>query len=344
MIEPGSLRPLGRSGLAVSPLCLGTMTFGGRTDAPAAERIVAAAREAGVNFLDTADQYNAGDAERIVGRLIAGDRDRWVLATKVGNRVGDDPATGGLGRKWLTRALDASLRRLGSDYVDIYYLHLDDRTTPLEETIAALGDAVRAGKILYWGFSNFFGWQIGEMVRLADALGVPRPTAAQPYYNAMNRMPEVDYLPACGHYGIGVVPYSPVARGVLTGKYAADAPPAPDTRAGRQDKRMMETEFRRESLEMAQRIRAHADARGMTAAQFAVLWVLNNRLVSSVIAGPRTLDQWQEYLGALARDFGPDDEALIDGLVPAGHPSTPGYSDPRYPVSGRRPRTRAAEE
>jgi aryl-alcohol dehydrogenase (NADP+) len=342
MIEPGSLRPLGRSGLRVSPLCLGTMMVGGRTDADTAARILDAAREAGVNFLDTADQYNAGDAERIVGRLIAPDRDRWVLATKAGNRVGDDPLTGGLSRKWLARALDASLRRLGTDYIDIYYLHLDDRVTPLEETIAALGDAIRAGRILYWGFSNFFGWQIGEMVRLADALGVPRPVVGQPYYNAMNRMPEVDYLPACAHYGIGVAPYSPVARGVLTGKYRADAPPDPDSRAGRQDKRMMETEFRRESLMMAERIKAHAEGRGMTAAQFAVLWVLNNALVSSVIAGPRTVEQWQEYLGALARDFTAADEALIDGLVPAGHPSTPGYTDPRYPLTGRRPFVAAA--
>ncbi len=155
----------------------------------------------------------------------------------------------------------------------------------------------------------------------------------------MNRMPEVDYLPACSHYGIGVVPYSPVARGVLTGKYAPGAAPPPDTRAGRSDKRMMETEFRRESLEMAQAIKARAEQRGMTPAQFAVLWVLNNRLVSSVIAGQRTLEQWQEYLGALARPFGPDDEALIDSLVPSGHPSTPGYSDPRYPYTGRQPRT-----
>jgi aryl-alcohol dehydrogenase (NADP+) len=126
---------------------------------------------------------------------------------------------------------------------------------------------------------------------------------------------------------------------VLTGKYDPDAAPPADSRAGRQDKRMMETEFRRESLLMARQIKAHAEARGMTATQFAVLWVLNNRLVSSVIAGPRTLDQWREYLGALARAFTAEDEALIDGLVPPGHPSTPGYTDPRYPLTGRRPRT-----
>jgi len=333
------LRQLGHSGLRVSPLCLGTMMFGGRTDRAEAERIVAAARDAGVNFLDTADSYNGGDAERITGRLVAADRDHWVIATKVGNPVGDAPDTGGLSRKWLRRAIDGSLRRLGTDYVDVWYLHLDDRLTPLDEVVATVGEIVAAGKALHWGFSNFFGWQIGELVRLAERLGAPRPVAAQPYYNAMNRMPESDYLPACAHYGIGVVPYSPVARGVLTGKYAPDIPPPPETRAGVRDKRMMETEFRRESLEMAQAIKAHAEARGMTAAQFAVLWVLNNRLVTSVIAGPRTLEQWREYLGAPARTFGPEDEALVDSLVPAGHPSSPGYSDPRYPLTGRRPRT-----
>lgn len=330
-----SERQLGKSGLRVSRLCLGTMMVGGPTDSATASRMLAMAREAGINFLDTADQYAGGLSERIIGRLIAPERLRWVLATKVGNRVGDDPVTGGLSRRWLRHAIDASLQRLGTEYVDLWYLHLADSRTPLDETIAAIGDIIRAGKVLHWGFSNFFGWQIGEMVRLADGLGVPRPIAAQPYYNAMNRMPENDYLPACGHYNIGVVPYSPVARGVLTGKYPVDAAPPADSRAGRCDRRMMETEFRRESLEMAQTIKAHAERRGMTPSQFAVLWVLNNPLVTSVIAGPRTLAQWQDYLGALAHRFTEEDEALIDRLVASGHPSTPGYSDPRYPITGR---------
>ena len=330
-----NLHRLGHSGLWVPRLCLGTMMVGGQTDAPTAARMLALAREAGINFIDTADQYNAGASERIIGRLIGPERLRWVLATKVGSRVGDDAATGGLSRKWLRHAVDASLRRLGTSYIDLWYLHLADPHTPLEETIAAIGDIIRAGKVLHWGFSNFFGWQIGEMVRLADLLGVPRPVAAQPYYNAMNRMPEVDYLPACQHYGIGVVPYSPVARGVLTGKYAVDQPPAAESRAGRQDKRMMETEFRRESLVLAQRVKAHAEASGMTAAQFAVLWVLNNPLVTSVIAGPRTLAQWRDYLGVFEHSLFAEDEAFIDGMVAPGHPSTPGYSDPRYPITGR---------
>ena len=151
----------------------------------------------------------------------------------------------------------------------------------------------------------------------------------------MNRMPEVEVLPACDYHGLGVVPYSPLARGVLTGKYRPNTTPAAESRAGRKDNRLMQTEFRHESLEMAQTIKAHAEKRGMAPGHFAVLWLLNNRLVSSVLAGPRTLEQWTEYAGALAHEFTAEDEALIDKLVPTGHPSTPGYSDPQYPIRGR---------
>ena len=162
---------------------------------------------------------------------------------------------------------------------------------------------------------------------------------SQPYYNAMNRMPEIEHLPACGFYGLGVVPYSPLARGVLTGKYKPDAPPPEGTRAGRGDTRILQTEWRPESLALAQEVKHHAEARGITAGQFAVNWVLNNRLVTAVIAGPRTEAQWDEYLGALGYAFTAEDEGLIDRLVVSGHPSTPGYNDPAYPLEGRAPRT-----
>ena len=328
-------RKLGRSGLLVTPICLGTMMFGARTDEAASKRIVARAREAGINFIDTADVYSKGVSEEITGRAIAEDRERWVLATKAGNAMGGDPHQTGLSRKWLLRAIDESLDRLGTDYVDIYYLHKPDETTPLEETLSAVGDILASGKARYFGISNFRGWQHAEVVRLCDDLGIDRPVASQPYYNAMNRMPEVEVLPACGHYGIGVVPYSPLARGVLTGKYKpGEAAPA-GTRAGRQDRRMMESEFRTESLGHAQAIKARAEARGMTAGQFALNWVLANPLIGSVLAGPRTLEQWDEYLGALDHEMLPEDEDFVDGLVVPGHPSTPGYSDPQYPITGR---------
>ncbi len=328
-------RRLGRSGLMVSPICLGTMMFGGRTDPLTSERIIGQARDAGVNFIDTADVYNEGDSEEITGRAIAAQRDEWVLATKLCNPMGEGPNQKGLSRKYVMSAIAASLRRLGTDYVDIYYLHKEDLGTPLEETVAAMGDLIRAGKIRYFGVSNYRAWRIAEIVRLCDLQGVPRPVVSQPYYNAMNRMPEVEHLPACAHYGLGVVPYSPLARGVLTGKYHPDEAPPAETRAAAKDTRMMQTEWRRESLVIAQQVKAHAEARGITPGQFAIAWLLNNALVTAPIAGPRTEAQWADYLAGLDYAFTAEDEALIDGLVPTGHPSTPGYSDPAYPIEGR---------
>jgi aryl-alcohol dehydrogenase-like predicted oxidoreductase len=334
-------RQLGRSGLKVSPICLGTMMFGGATDEIASRAIVDHAREAGINFIDTADAYSDGRSEEITGRAIAAQRHDWVLATKVANPMGAGPNRAGLSRKWVIQACDDSLRRLGTDFIDIYYLHKEDHATPLDETVRALGHLVQQGKIRHFGVSNYRSWRVAEICRLCDELGIDRPVVSQPYYNAMNRMPEVEHLPACGYYGLGVASYSPLARGVLTGKYAPGEAPQQGTRAARGDKRILQTEWREESLVIAQTIKQHAEARGMTTIQFAVGWVLNNRFLTAAIAGPRTLEQWQAYLAALDITFTPEDEALIDGLVPAGHPSTPGYSDPAYPIEGRPTRTAA---
>jgi aryl-alcohol dehydrogenase-like predicted oxidoreductase len=332
-------RYLGTSGVKVSPLCLGTMMFGERTDAAEAARIVAAARDAGVNFIDTADVYAKGESEKMVAPLIAKDRDRWVLATKVGNAMGDDPNQRGTGRKWIMAAIDASLARLKTGYVDLYYLHRDFESIPLEETVQAMADLIRAGKVRYFGISNFRGWRTAEVVNACLRLGLPKPIASQPYYNMMNRLAENEILAACQHHGLGVVPYSPLARGVLTGKYAPGTQPDPATRAGRNDKRMMETEFRAESLEIAQKVKAHAERKGLSPGHFAINWVLNNRIVTSVIGGPRTLEQWNDYIGAIGKPFDAEDEAFVDALVKTGHPSTPGYNDPSYPIRGRVPRT-----
>jgi len=332
-------RRLGRSGLKVSPLCLGTMMFGGETDEQTAQKIVRHAFEAGINFIDSADAYNKGRSEEVTGRAICGEREHWVVATKLANRVGQGPNGGGLSRKWVMTAIAASLRRLGTDYIDIYYLHKEDHDTPLEETVHALADLVRAGKIRYFGVSNYRAWRLAELHRLAREAGIDGPVVSQPYYNAMNRMPEVEHLPACAHFGMGVVPYSPLARGVLTAKYDKASPPPADSRAGREDRRMMQTEWRRESLELAQEIKRHAEARGISASQFAVAWVLNNGLVTGTIAGPRTFEQWEHYLDALDYKFTAEDEALVDRLVAPGHPSTPGYNDPAYPLEGRAPRS-----
>ena len=328
-------RNLGRSGLRVSPLCLGSMMFGGATDEAESARITAAAREAGVNFIDTADVYNGGASEEVVGRAIAANRHWWVLATKLANPTGPGPNDVGLSRGHIFRAVEASLRRLNTEAIDILYWHKEDHATPLEESVRGMADLVRVGKIRHFGVSNHRAWRMAEICRLCDLAGIDRPVVSQPLYNALNRQIEVEHLPACAALGLGVFPYSPLARGVLTGKYRANVLPPEGSRAARQDKRMMETEWRPESLEIAAQLAARADALGCSAGQFALAWVLQNRLVTGAVVGPRTMEQWQDYLGALAVRLTAEDEALVDGLVAPGHPSTPGYIDPQYPVEGR---------
>jgi aryl-alcohol dehydrogenase-like predicted oxidoreductase len=329
---------LGRSALKVSPLCLGAMMFGGETDEATSKRIIGKAWDQGINFIDTADVYHAGRSEEIVGRAVAERRDSWVIATKFGYPAAQGPNEQGQSRKWIMQSVEASLKRLGTDYIDILYFHRALLDAPLEEAVRAIGDLIRQGKVRYFGVSNFKGWRIAEIVRLADAIGIDRPVASEPLYNMVDRTAEIEQLPAAAHYGVGVVSYSPLARGVLTGKYTVDAPPAADTRAGRGDKRIQQTEWRPESLAIAQKVAAHAAERGTTSIAFALAWVLRNRLVSAAIAGPRTEAHWDSYMAALDLQLGPDDEAFVDALVPPGHASTPGYTDPGYPVEGRRAR------
>jgi aryl-alcohol dehydrogenase-like predicted oxidoreductase len=329
-------RYLGRSALRVSPLCLGAMMFGGETDEASARRIIDKAFDQGVNFIDTADVYHAGRSEEVVGRAIASRRDSWVVATKFGFPFAQGPNEVGQSRKWICQSVEASLRRLGTDYIDILYFHRALVDAPLEEGVRAIGDLIRQGKLRYFGVSNFRGWRIAEIVRLADQLGIDRPVASEPLYNIVDRSAEVEQLPAAAQYGVGVVSYSPLARGVLSGKYLPNAAPPPDTRAGRGDRRIHQTEWRPQSIEIAQTIAAHAARRGTHPIAFALAWVLANRLVSATIAGPRTEEQWDRYVEALDLQITPDDERFIDGLVAPGHTSTPGYSDPGYPIEGRR--------
>jgi len=331
-------RYLGRSALKVSPLCLGTMMFGGETDEATSARIIDKAFDQGVHFIDTADVYHAARSEEIVGRAIARHRNSWVVATKFGYPAGPDagPNRQGQSLKWIYESVDASLKRLGTDYIDILYFHRTLTDAPLEEGMRAVADLIRQGKVRYVGLSNFKGWRIAEIVRIADQLGIDRPVASEPLYNLVDRTAEVEQLPAAAHYGIGVVPYSPLARGVLTGKYAPDTQPPADSRAGRGDRRIQQTEWRPESLHIAQQVAAHAAARGTTSVAFALAWVMKNRFVSSTIAGPRTEAHWDSYIDALTLELGPDDERFVDSLVPPGHASTHGYTDPGYPVEGRK--------
>lgn len=326
---------LGKSPLKVSRLCLGTMMFADQTELAEARSIVGHAQEHGVNFIDTADVYSKGRSEAMVGELLKGRRHDWVLATKLGNMMSERPNESQYSRAWVLRECEASLQRLATDHIDIYYLHRDFNGMDLEEPLRAIATLLQQGKIRYWGVSNFRGWRIAEMVHMARVLNMPGPVVCQPYYNLLNRQPEVEVLPVCSHHGIGIVPYSPIARGVLSGKYAPGSQPAEGSRAARGDKRMLETEFREESLQVAQTLKAHCDSSGRALSHFATAWVLANPRVSSVIAGPRTLAQWTDYLGALDCVISAEDEALVDSLVRPGHPSTPGYTDPAYPLNGR---------
>lgn len=328
-------RRLGFSGLKVSRLCLGTMMFGSQTEYQEAQQIVDSARDHGVNFIDTADVYAAGACEPMVGRCIAADRNDWVLATKLGNPMGPGPNQQGQSRKWIVESVENSLRRLNTDYIDIMYLHRSFEDDGLPEAIRAMGDLIRAGKLRYFAISNFSAWRIGLVCQLADKYGIDRPVACQPVYSLADRTAEREIMSACRHYGVGVVSYSPLARGVLTGKYRRGEQPDPQSRVGRSDMRIMQTEWREETLDLATRIGDRAQGKGISVAEFAVAWVLANANVTSVIGGPRTLDQWQGYLAAVSKRTDSEDEQFVDGLIPPGHVSTHGYNDPAYPVEGR---------
>ena len=335
MSDPIPMKRLGRSGLVVSRLALGTMTFGDRTNEAEAARIYGEARDAGVNFVDTADTYAGGASEEITGRLIREDRDDLVLASKVANPNGPGPNQRGLSRKWIMAEVEASLKRLGTDFLDILYLHKQDFGTPLEETARALGDLRRDGKIRYFGVSNFTSWRLARLTEICRSEGMDGPIVSQPLYHALNRQAEVEQFPACDHYGLGVVVYSPTARGVLTGKYSNDAPPPEGSRGALQNKRMVQTEYQPDNLAAARKVADIAREQGVEPAAFATAWVLANPLVTSAIAGPRTIEQWRSYLAATQIAISADTERAINEIVRPGTTAIPQFSDPAYPVEGR---------
>lgn len=327
-------RRLGRSGLVVSRIALGTMTFGGRTDDREANRIIADAHDRGVNFIDTADAYNKGASEEVVGRAIAANRFDWILATKLANPMGGQEERG-LSRRWIMEATERSLRRLGVETIDIQYLHKEDLETPLEESIRAIADLIRAGKIRYFGVSNHRAWRVARICALCDEIGIDRPVICQLYYHALYRVAEVELLPACDALGVGTIAYSPLARGVLTGKYGQGVTPSPDSRVGAGDKRIAETEFHPANLAAAEKLQQHCGARGISLSSFAGAWVLANPLMDALVAGPRTLEQWQGYLTAFETQINAEDEAAVSALVAPGTTAIPHYIDPAYPVKGR---------
>ena len=298
-------RTLGRSGAVVSSHCLGTMTFGSEADEATSGAILETFVEAGGTFVDTADVYSGGASEEIIGRWLAAhptEASQVVLATKGRFPMGDGPNDLGLSRRHLRDALDASLRRLGVEHVDLYQMHAWDAVTPLEETLRFLDDAVTAGKISYYGFSNYLGWQLTKAVHTAAAHGWAAPVTLQPQYNLLVRDIEHEVVPASLDAGIGLLPWSPLAGGWLTGKYERDVPPSGATRLGENPQRGMEAWQGRNDDERTWRVvdtlREIADARDVSASQVALSWLADRPAVTSVILGARTVEQLSDNLAA----------------------------------------------
>jgi aryl-alcohol dehydrogenase-like predicted oxidoreductase len=336
-------RTLGRSGCAVSTLALGTMTFGAESDEVVAHAQLDAYVAAGGNLIDTADVYAGGTSEEIVGRWLARQpaevRDQVVLATKGRFATGAGPNDVGLSRRHLRRALEASLRRLGVDHVDLYQVHAFDPHTPLEETLRFLDDAVRAGLIAYPGLSNYTGWQVQKAVDAAERLGLAVPVTLQPQYNLLVREIEWEIVPACASTGLGLLPWSPLGGGWLTGKYKRDERPTGATRLGDDPERGVEAYDRRSpqqrTWDVIAAVEAVAEARGATMAQVALAWLADRPLVSSVILGARTLAQLEDNLGAAGLHLDAEETARLDAA------SDPAPADYPYGGPGREQRSRA---
>jgi aryl-alcohol dehydrogenase-like predicted oxidoreductase len=338
-------RTLGGSGTAVSTLALGTMTFGAETDEAGAhdqlDRFVAA----GGSLVDTADVYSAGVSEEIVGRWLGKQsdavRDRVVLATKGRFPMGDAPNDAGLSRRHLSRALDASLRRLGVDGVDLYQVHAYDPWTPLEETLTFLDDVVRAGKVHYVGLSNFTGWQIQRAAGVAELRRLAPPVTVQPQYNLLVREVEWEIVPAAQANGMGLLPWSPLGGGWLTGKYRRDERPTGPTRLGDNPDRGVEAYDRRSRVErtwdVVDAVREVADGRGASMAQVALAWLVDRPAVTSVILGARSTSQLDDNLGAAGLHLSSEETARLDAA------SDPGAADYPYGGPGTAQRSRKLE-
>jgi aryl-alcohol dehydrogenase-like predicted oxidoreductase len=326
---------LGRTGVDVSRICLGTMMFGGQTSEADSIKIIHKSLDEGVNFIDTANIYNKGESEVVVGKALAGKRHDVVLATKGRQPMGEGPNSSGASRLHLMRELDASLKRMGTDFVDLYYVHTPDYDTPIDETLRACDDMVRQGKVHYLACSNFRAWRVCEALWTSDKLGLDRFVCVQPLYNIVNRDIEVELLPLCREHKLGVVSYSPLARGILTGKYKPGQPFPEGSRAARNDPRMQQAELREASFEVAQQITGHCQKKGVATTQFALAWCLANPILTSVILGPRTMEQYNDNMGCLDVEITDEDEAFINSLVPPGEHSGKGFQDTAYPITGR---------
>lgn len=312
-------RNLGRSGLKVSPLCVGTMNFGTPTSEDESHGIVDRALEAGVNFFDTADFYNGGESERVIGRWLTagGRRHAIVLATKVFFPVGPGPNDRGLSRHHILQACDDSLRRLQTDYIDLYQLHRPDPDTPLDETLEALTDLVRAGKVRYVGCSTHPAWLVMEALALSERRGLARFVSEQPPYNLLDRRIENELVPLALRHGLGIIPWAPIGQGVLAGRYADAARFPAGSRAAERGGIYAERVTSR-GVELARRFAELAASRGMSPARLALLWVKEQPAITAPIYGVRTLAQLEDALPVLGLRLDDELRAACDALVPPG--------------------------
>jgi len=310
---------LGSTGLKVSELCLGTMQFGWTADEPLSHKILNAAWEAGINFIDTADIYSSwvpgnpgGVSERIIGNWIKKfeiPRDQVVIATKVRGKMGNGPNDEGLSRTHIFNAVEASLKRLGTEYIDLYQTHWYDEATPIDETLTALDDLIRQGKVRYIGASNYPAWRLMRSLWVADKREFARYDSFQPHYNLAHRAEfEREIAEICHTYGIGVIPYSPLAGGFLTGKYRPDEP-VPDSARADGNKRRYFNEFGWKVLDAVTRV---ANEKGKSVSQIALAWLLSEPVITSPIIGPRTLKQLEDNLGASGLRLEKEEKQILD--------------------------------
>jgi aryl-alcohol dehydrogenase-like predicted oxidoreductase len=339
-------RSLGRTGVNVSPLCLGAMMFGawGNPDHDDSIAIINAAIDAGINFIDTADVYSAGESEEIVGKALAGGRrEEVVLATKFFAPMSDRPNEGGGSRRWIVRECEASLRRLGTDHIDLYQVHRPDPAMDVDETLAALSDLIHAGKVLYAGSSTYPASAIVEAQWTAERRGRERFVCEQPPYSMLVRGIEADVLPTCERYGMGVIPWSPLAGGWLSGKWRLGSPDASSRRASRApDRYDLDKPENQRKLEAADALGALADEAGTPLVHLAIAWVINHPSVTSAIIGPRTMEQLTSQLPAVDVELDRDLLDAVDRIVPPGTNfswADAGYSPPG--VGSRRARRRS---
>lgn len=309
-------RKLGRTGLKVSEICLGTMTYGDQVGEAEAINIMKKALDAGINFFDTADVYAEGRSEEIVGKALKEVRDSVVLATKVANRAGSSPNDVGLSRKHILKGIEDSLRRLETDYIDLYYVHLPDYDTPIEETLRALDDLVHHGKVRYIACSNFRAWQLCKALWVSDLHDLVRFDCIQPPYNLITRDIEYELLPLCASEGIGVCVYNPLAGGFLTGKHDPDSPPAVGTRFSLESIGRMyyERYWTDENFKAVARLKDIAQEHGRSLPQFALAWILSSKTITSAICGSTSLRQLEQNVGATEIELSDEELSACDSV------------------------------